>query len=491
MGLACSGPDLLGATHVEHSDDRRYRRSVSSSSGGPKNGSAAPWEQAGLSEATVFDLYEIGTLLGSGFFGQVRVCSSADEHDKQKYAVKIVDTKGEVFKQAAAHLSARTEAAVLKAVRHPHIVELYDCFEQERWLFLVMEYISGGELFSALANPRLNVTESVVAHIGGQLLEALHHLHEHFVVHRDVKAENILLDTNPLKTGEWHIKLVDFGLALRVERPSCIFNMTCRDQAPLEELICGTAYYCAPEVWVNDYGPKVDVWAAGVVMYLALLGRFPFYDQDAGVLEAMICNPMEFPAFEPVKAKESEHYQVSMWARDCLEQLLQKDSQHRPTAQEALNIEWLQKGLNFEGGGNFQDHRSASMRSDAHLLNMGDQPIPAVVRVKAGKAAARPAVDPDKERLRSTALECLKERAQAQSQLKRGLSVSRLSEATFDGVVSRTSSRQSESHAADLSYDFDAAQQAESGLSCSEFEVDDSAMCVGCTRVGMLNPDSR
>ncbi|CAK0839740.1 unnamed protein product [Prorocentrum cordatum] len=99
----------------------------------------------------------------------------------------------------------------------------------------------------------------------------------------------------------------------------------CREQEPpLEDLVCGTAYYCAPEVWVNDYGPKVDVWAAGVVLYLALLGTFPFYDRDPNMVEVMICNMDLEPSYVSPCMK-GLGYRISGLARECLEALLVKD----------------------------------------------------------------------------------------------------------------------------------------------------------------------
>mmetsp|Transcript_117783 Transcript_117783/g.333880 ORF Transcript_117783/g.333880 Transcript_117783/m.333880 type:complete len:369 (-) Transcript_117783:194-1300(-) len=285
--------------------------------------------------ATVFDVYEFDGLLGSGTFGQVRLCWRKSDPEKQHYAMKIVDLKGEALRQASAFVSAHQEASILKSLpSHPHIVEFADVFETPRWLYLVMECVAGGELFSALADPKVIVNESGVATVGSQLLQALRHLHDRNIVHRDVKAENILLASHPARSGKWHIKLIDFGLAIRLETQPCLFKMC--QEAPLEELICGTAAYCAPEVWANDYGPKVDVWAAGVLLYLALLGVFPFNHKDPCALEAMICNPDRVPSFQPVCAKECPAYRVSPPAHNCLSKLLEKDKDTRPCAAAAL-----------------------------------------------------------------------------------------------------------------------------------------------------------
>jgi serine/threonine protein kinase len=317
----------------------------------------------------------------------------------------------------------------LRLARHPHIVELTDAFERDRFLFLVMEHVSGGELFSAFADPCVSVTESCVGAVGYQLFQALRHLHDLRVIHRDVKAENILLTCNPAKTNAWHVKLIDFGLAIRMETTPCIFRM-CREQdVPFEDLICGTAYYCAPEVWINDYGPKVDVWAAGVVLYLALLGNFPFYDRNQNVVEEMICNIDLRPTYMAA-SMAGLSYQVTDKARDCLEALLVKDHTDRLTSAAALNHRWLKDSVNLakdqpdrirrsshserNNARQRQAERSAPRSQSALLSNErqlanGDQVIPLTVRSKAGRAAARAPVDVSMERSRTAALEGLKQ----------------------------------------------------------------------------------
>jgi len=259
------------------------------------------------------------------------------------------------------------------------------------------------------------------------------------------------------------------------------FAVSCSDPAPLGHLVCGTAYYCAPEVWVNEYGPKIDVWAAGVVMYLAMLGTFPFYHQDPSDLEAVICNPRVTPSFQPTKVKQCPYYQVSSWAREFLELLLAKDAQQRPNAEEALSNAWLQARLdphNLDASG-----RSASMCSDSHLLNMGDQAIPAEVRAKAGKAAARPEVDPQTERARSTALENLKEKYLGHSDLKRDHSLSRISEeGMFETWREEDEEEADEDEQGHQDHHDTDLQPAETLLTDSDVD-EDAAMC-GCTRLG-------
>jgi len=200
---------------------------------------------------------------------------------------------------------------------------------------------------------------------------------------------------------------------MRIAQQPCMLWM-CREQAPLEELICGTAYYCAPEVWVNDYGPKVDVWAAGVVLYLALHGIFPFYDRDPSALEGLICKPQVRPSFRPVCAKECPQYQVSEEAHMCLQLLLTKEYTRRPSATSASAEPWLR-----DAAKRAQRSRSSSMRQQPPSFGAGintpegkdDYVVPGPVRAKAARAAARPPVDRQREQGRTAALEALKARA--------------------------------------------------------------------------------
>mmetsp|Transcript_97387 Transcript_97387/g.197901 ORF Transcript_97387/g.197901 Transcript_97387/m.197901 type:complete len:449 (+) Transcript_97387:112-1458(+) len=385
----------------------------------------AAWQSGGFAETSIFDVYAVGPLLGSGTFGQVRLCWPIDDPESRRYAVKTIDTKSEVFRQAGHFVSAQQEASILMAVRHPNIIELVDVFEKGRWLFIVMECASGGEFFEAFADSRLSVAESCVAAASCQLLGGLRHLHDRQIIHRDVKAENILLASNPVETDSWHVKLVDFGLATRLEPPQCgfgLFSGLCQEM-PLEEVICGTAYYCAPEVWANCYGPKVDVWAVGVVMYLAVLGNFPFYNKDVSTLEALITNPDEEPRFAAACAKECPNYQVSSQAHDCVAALLVKDQEARPDAAAALSLvqSWLLDTKCPLGSlaGRPRSCRSRSTSSEGSRLGYpqeGDQVIPLPIRAKAGRAAARPPVDQATDRSRTDALEAMKANAGGDNQ---------------------------------------------------------------------------
>mmetsp|Transcript_28752 Transcript_28752/g.89429 ORF Transcript_28752/g.89429 Transcript_28752/m.89429 type:complete len:382 (+) Transcript_28752:106-1251(+) len=310
------------------------------------------------SAADVFEKYEVGDLLGSGGFGEVRVCTlrsgvaepslSVDD----KYAVKIIDLHSKKVQECESVLTAVEEADILSTLRHPHIIQVLDVFDGERFLYVVMELMRGGELFVAISAPSIDIRERDVVKIAAQLLEALQYLHQRCIVHRDVKAENLLLTEPPGRNGLCgSIKLIDFGLAVRLEGDCC--QLLENDSRQLN-LVCGTPQYCAPEMWSAGhpdalpewldmygalYGPKVDIWSAGVVLYLALFGNYPFDGSDEQKVMAKSCNPVEAPSFKP--SRRNAGHRVTANSMAFLQRLLSKDQDQRPSARRALLDPWL------------------------------------------------------------------------------------------------------------------------------------------------------
>jgi len=392
-------------------------------------GSAATRPCIPTTAGKFLDEYDVGEMLGSGVFGQVRVCwPRTSDVDENCFAVKVVDTCSEVFEASGTYIAARDEADNLQAVRHPHIVELSKVFEEGRWLFLVMRRINGGELFQAISDPDINVSEADLATVSRQLLQAIDYLHRGMIVHRDVKAENILLSEHPRKSGTWAIKLIDFGLSTRLDKsPCCLFG-----EKESLQLVCGTAYYCSPEVWAGQYGAKVDVWAAGVVLYLALMGCYPFYDADQNALETKICDKKVFPKFLSA-CEDSVSYKASPGAEKALTSLLLKDPDTRPSAAAALDIRWLQSP---GSAGSIWEKTKVGATGE---LALADAVIPKLVRAKAGRAAERPQVDAKLENDRTEALEVLKALHELESPRRKGQRPLGISARGTRGVVSRNS----------------------------------------------------
>ncbi|XP_037091958.1 phosphorylase b kinase gamma catalytic chain, skeletal muscle/heart isoform-like isoform X4 [Pollicipes pollicipes] len=259
--------------------------------------------------------YEPKEVLGRGVSSTVRRC--VDKESGVEYAVKIIDIS-EADHGSDIKESTHREIEVLRMVQgHPYVIELHDVFESETHIFLVFELLRQGELFDYLTTV-VTLSEKKTKHIMKQLLEALLHVHDKSVVHRDVKPENILLDDN------LDIKLTDFGFA-RILRPG-------------EELydLVGTPGYLAPELLranmvetAPGYRFEVDTWACGVVMYTLLVGCPPFWHRKQMV---MLRNIME----GKYTFGSPEWDDVTDAPKDLIGRLLTVDPARRITVREAL-----------------------------------------------------------------------------------------------------------------------------------------------------------
>ena len=162
------------------------------------------------------------------------------------------------------HLDAiQEEVNILTKLDHPNIVKYYETYIDEKYIYLVMEFIGGGELFEKIAQQKNQVfSEDMAAVYMKKLFGALHHMHSQKVVHRDIKPENIMLSSN----GE--LKLIDFGLSKR------------QDGNKKLKTIAGTPYYMAPEVLDGQYDSKCDTWSLGVLLYVFMSGYLPFQGEN-------------------------------------------------------------------------------------------------------------------------------------------------------------------------------------------------------------------
>jgi calcium-dependent protein kinase len=210
------------------------------------------------------------------------------------------------------------EIDILKRTDHPNIIRLFEFFEDDENFHLVLEYVSGGELFDYIIKSR-HLSEAISANFMKQILTAVSYCHKNNIVHRDLKPENLLLD----KEGpDAVLKVVDFGT-------SAIFDT--KKQMTHKY---GTAYYIAPEVLTKNYSEKCDLWSCGVILYILLSGRPPFYGKnDKEILRSVL----------------EGHYsmQGAEWARSSPEakslvcRMLQLNPKERISAEQALNHPWI------------------------------------------------------------------------------------------------------------------------------------------------------
>eukprot|EP00808_Paulinella_micropora_P029888 g39001.t1 len=267
------------------------------------------------------DYYIVGKELGVGQYSSVHLAKSIET--KQEYAVKIID-KG--------HLTARerralaTEVAVLKMVRHPHIIRLRNYFESRRKIHIVMSLVSGGDLFDTLERRKKvkkRFTEDEARRLIARLLSVVQYLHVRGIVHRDLKPENIMVRT---QADDTDIVIGDFGLA-KFASPTEKMKMS-----------CGTLAYVAPEVLQKKgYGLQVDIWSVGVIMFLVLRGKLPFNSKDESEIIAK--------TIEGKITFDDGWKAISPEAKDLLHNLLKVDPNDRFTAAQALRHSWFPKSF--------------------------------------------------------------------------------------------------------------------------------------------------
>lgn len=267
----------------------------------------------------VEDFYEIGEVLGKGHFGQVRqVCEKATG---SCWAGKFLKIRRSACSRLGLERSTvEQEVEILQAVQHPNIVALKDVFESRAEVVLILELVSGGELFDFIAEKE-NLLESGAIEFMKQILEGLGFMHSKSIAHFDLKPENIMLSDkvspNPI------IKLIDFGLAHRFHHGEEYRSTS------------GTPQYIAPEV-INcePLSTAADMWSIGVITFILLSGLSPFQGEtNEETLKNIIAMNYEFNA----------HYfsLTSSMAKDFIEKLLVKNPNERMTAEECLLHPWI------------------------------------------------------------------------------------------------------------------------------------------------------
>jgi len=225
-------------------------------------------------------------VIGRGSFGKVVVARKCNT--SKLFAMKILKKKNIRKHKQIEH--TKTERRLMARLEHPFIAELFYAFQTKSCLFLVLEFVPGGELFFHLGKLK-QFPEEWTKLWSTEVILALKYLHDQDVVFRDLKPENILLDANG------HVKLIDFGL--------CKEGVSEADKGASS--FCGTPEYLAPEILLRrGYGKAVDYWSLGMVIYEMLVGLPPWYSQDRTKLFKRIQHaPLEFPAIGKVQLSEN------------------------------------------------------------------------------------------------------------------------------------------------------------------------------------------
>ncbi|KAG7523503.1 death-associated protein kinase 2 isoform X2 [Solea senegalensis] len=274
-------------------------------------------------QQSVDDFYEIGEELGSGQFAVVKRC--IEKSTGNEYAAKFIKKRqSRSSRRGVRREEIEREVSILQELQHANVISLHDVFENRTDVVLILELVSGGELFDFLAQKE-TLSEEEATQFIKQVLDGVLYLHTKRIAHFDLKPENImLLDRNiPLP----RIKLIDFGLAHRIETGTEFKN------------IFGTPEFVAPEI-VNyePLGLEADMWSIGVITYILLSGASPFLGDSKQETLGNV-SAMNYQFDEEFFSNTSE------LAKSFIRQLLEKDTRKRLTIRDALNHPWI-KPLN-------------------------------------------------------------------------------------------------------------------------------------------------
>ena len=266
----------------------------------------------------LLDIYDIKQKLGKGKFGLVKL--GINKETQQKVAVKIMNKNN--MDSSDLEL-VRTEIEILKICQHPYIIKLYDIFENIDYIYIIMEYCSGGDLFSFIKKRNFILKEEKVVVFMYKLCKAVYYVHSYGIAHRDIKPENVLLTS---ESEDADVRLLDFGLS-KIVGP----NQKCTEPY-------GTLTYCAPEIILDKpYLKTVDSWSLGVMTYLMLSGSLPFSGKDEHeIAKNVVYSKVNFE-------KKPIWKEISNEAKDFITKLLEKDLKKRIEMKEALEHPWFKK----------------------------------------------------------------------------------------------------------------------------------------------------
>ncbi|XP_018026338.1 serine/threonine-protein kinase BRSK2 [Hyalella azteca] len=287
--------------------------------------------------------YRLEKTLGKGQTGLVKLGTNCITG--KRVAIKIINR--EKLSESVLQKVER-EIAIMKLIEHPHVLGLYDVYENKKYLYLVLEHVSGGELFDYLVK-KGRLTPKEARRFFRQIISALDFCHSHSICHRDLKPENLLLDEKN------SIRIADFGMA------------SLQPDGSMLETSCGSPHYACPEVIRGEKydGRRADVWSCGVILYALLVGALPFDDDNLRqLLEKVKRGAFHIPHFVPPDCQE------------LLRGMIEVNPEKRLTLEEINKHSWVIAG----GKGELELERPMMEVVQTHIIPTRDQLDPDVIK---------------------------------------------------------------------------------------------------------------
>lgn len=272
-----------------------------------------------LKENILLGKYKMGRFLGQGNFAKVYCAKNIKTGDS--VAVKVLDK--ESITRVGMMEQIKREISIMRLVRHPNIVQLYEVMASKAKIYFVMEYVKGGELFNKVSKGK-KLREDMARKYFQQLISAVDFCHSRGVYHRDLKPENLLVDE------KGNLKVSDFGLSALPDQLR---------QDGLLHTTCGTPAYVAPEVILRKGydGAKADIWSCGVILFVLLAGYLPFHDANLVLLYKKIYKAeYKFPSW------------ISRDVRRIIANILIPDPRARVSIPQLTETGWFRKDLKYE-----------------------------------------------------------------------------------------------------------------------------------------------
>ena len=265
-------------------------------------------------QVDIHKFYRFNAVIGHGHFGTVREAYRFN-NETVPFAVKSIckeNIKRDLY-------LLKREIDILMHVDHPNIIKYYESYEDDKYIHIVMEMCTGGDLLDKAATDGV-MSEEVLAPLMRKIFAAVNHLHGMFICHRDLKPENVLFTTKDLTAD---IKLLDFGM-------SAMFG---EDVTTMTTMV-GTPHYLAPEVLSSKYGKECDVWSLGIIIYFLLTGCYPFDGKTLNsIFQAVLKAEFDFSG--------PEWENVSSECKDLVSKMLLVEPTHRITLVNALKHKWI------------------------------------------------------------------------------------------------------------------------------------------------------